>query len=372
MAKRVFNFSAGPATLPLPVLEEAQKDMIDWKGKGLSVMEMSHRSKDYESIIKGAESTLIKILNIPDTHKVLFLHGGATLQFAMVPLNLLGENDEADYIVTGEWAKKAYEEAVKVGKKANIAASTENLNFTSLPERKTWKLSDKAAYVHYTSNNTIYGTEFRPLPDFGNKLVVCDMSSDFLSRPVDVSKHGIIYAGAQKNAGPAGVAIVIIRKDLAEKNASKNLPTLLKYKIHVDKESMYNTPPCYSIYICGLVFKWIEALGGLKKMEEINLKKAGLIYDAIDNSKGFYKAYVTSKQDRSLMNINYRLPSTELDDKFIEEAKKAGIIGVKGYRTVGGIRASTYNAMPMEGVQALAKFMSEFCEKNSDRTMENA
>lgn len=371
MGKRVFNFYAGPATLPLSVLEEAQKDFIDWKGCGMSVMEMSHRSKEYDSIIKDAESRLIRLLNIPDTYKVLFLQGGAHLQFSMIPLNLLSENECADYIVTGEWAEKAYKEAVNVGRKANISASSKEKEFRFYPQPQEWKLTPGAVYVHYTSNNTIYGTRINSFPEFKDRFAVCDMSSDFLSRPFDVSRFGLVYAGAQKNAGPAGVTIVIIRKDLLEKQTAKNLPTMLKYKIHAEKDSLYNTPPSYNIYICGLVFKWLEELGGLSQMEKINEKKASLIYDAVDNSTGFYKA-TADKQDRSLMNINFRLPSAELDEQFIQEAKKLGMIGVKGYRTVGGIRASVYNAMPVEGAEKLALFMKEFMERNAGKSEKSA
>ncbi|MDD5090525.1 MAG: 3-phosphoserine/phosphohydroxythreonine transaminase [Candidatus Wallbacteria bacterium] len=293
----------------------------------------------------------------------MFLQGGARTQFAMVPLNLLPDEKTADYIVTGEWAQYAYKELAKIGKKGNIAASSEADGFTHIPERSTWKLTNGAAYVHYTSNNTIYGTQFRELPDFGGSVAVCDMSSDFLSRPFDVTKFGVVYAGAQKNAGPAGATIVIIRKDLMEKPASKILPTMLNYKSIADKDSMLNTPPCYSIYICGLVFKWIENIGGLAKMDERNKKKAGFIYDAIDRSNGFYKGFAATR-DRSLMNITFKLPSPELDEEFVKSAAAKDMIGLKGYRTVGGIRASVYNAHPLEGAEKLAQLMDEFCKSH--------
>ncbi|MGM0606925.1 MAG: 3-phosphoserine/phosphohydroxythreonine transaminase [Candidatus Muiribacteriota bacterium] len=365
MTERIYNFSAGPATLPESVLKEAQENMLNWKGKGLSVMEMSHRSPEFDSIAKDAEARLVKLLNVPDTHKVLFLQGGANTQFAMVPLNILGDDEEADYIITGNWARKAYKEVEKIGKKANVVASSEDDNFSYIPARDEWKLSLSSRYVHYCSNNTIFGTRFLELPDFDDKITVCDMSSDFLSRPFDVSKFGVVYAGAQKNAGPAGVTIVIVRKDLVENIKTENLPTMLRYKTHVDKDSLYNTPPSYSMYICGLVFKWIEEeIGGLEKMHEYNKKKAGLLYKAIEKSDGFYKGTVKNKDDRSLMNVTFTLPNPELDKKFIEEAKKLKIYGIKGYRTVGGIRASIYNAHPLEGVETLADFMDEFHKRN--------
>lgn len=363
MSDRIFNFSAGPGVLPLPVLEEAQRDLINWKGTGLSVMEMSHRSKEYDSIIKDAEQRLIRLLNIPDTHKVLFLQGGANTQFSMIPLNLLDDNESADYIITGNWTNKAYKEAIKIGKKANIAATSEKDNFNHIPEISELKLDPNASHIHYTSNNTIFGTAWREFPDFKDKMVVCDMSSDFLSRPVDVSKFGLIYAGAQKNAGPAGVTIVIIRKDLIGKNATKDLPTMMNYKTHADKDSMYNTPPTFAIYIVGLVFKWLEELGGLKEIEKMNIKKSDLLYNAIDNSNGFYRG-TAAKKDRSWMNVTFVLKTPELDAKFIEEAKKYKLMSLKGYRTVGGIRTSIYNAFPYEGVVELVKFMEKFQKEN--------
>lgn len=364
MSGRIFNFSAGPAVLPESVLKEAQEDFMNWKGCGMSVMEMSHRSKEYGSIIQEAEQTLVRLLNVPDTHKVLFIQGGATMQFAMAPMNLMTDEDSCDYIVAGNWGDKAHQECVSIKKKAHLAASSKDDKFTYIPDRKDWDLSD-AKFVHYTSNNTIFGTCFNELPDFDNKVAICDMSSDFLSRPVDISKFGLIYAGAQKNAGPAGVTIVIVRKDLVGLPHTEGMPLYLKYATHVKKDSMHNTPPAYSIYICGLVFKWIEKeIGGLDKMYELNKKKAGLIYSAIDNSEGFYRSPVTVEGQRSLMNIPFVLPNPELDAKFLEEAGKLGMKNLKGYRTVGGIRASVYNAHPIEGVEALVKFMEDFKNRN--------
>ncbi|PLX17132.1 MAG: 3-phosphoserine/phosphohydroxythreonine transaminase [Candidatus Muiribacterium halophilum] len=365
MDNRVFNFSAGPATLPESVLKTAQEEFLNWHGCGMSVMEMSHRSKEYGSIIQEAEATLVRLLNIPDTHKVLFLQGGATLQFAMAPMNLMTKEDSCDYIIAGNWGNKAFQECEKIGLKAHKVASSEEDNFTYIPEEKDWDLSD-AKYVHYTSNNTIFGTCFNELPEFDNKIAICDMSSDFLSRPVDISKFGLIYAGAQKNAGPAGVTIAIIRKDLVGLPHTKNFPTILNYSTHVKKDSMHNTPPSYSIYICGLVFKWVEEeIGGLDKMYDLNKRKAQKIYDAIDNSNGFYRSPVVNENQRSLMNIPFVLPTPELDAKFIEEAGKLKMLNIKGYRTVGGIRASIYNAHPMKGVDTLVNFMEEFRKKNS-------
>jgi phosphoserine aminotransferase len=362
MSGRIYNFSAGPAVLPESVLREAQEDFMNWKGCGMSVMEMSHRGKEYDSIIKEAEATLVRLLNIPDTHKVIFLQGGATMQFAMSIMNLMTDEDECDYIVAGNWGLKAYEEAVKIGKKANLVCSSEADGFTYIPEAKL----TNAKFLHYTTNNTIFGTCYNELPEFKDKIVICDMSSDFLSRPFDVSKFGLIYAGAQKNAGPAGATIVIVRKDLCGLPHTSKLPTYFKYATHVKKDSMHNTPPAFAIYICGLVFKWIEKeIGGLDKMYELVKKKANMIYDAIDNSQGFYKSPVLKKEQRSMMNIPFVLPTKELDAKFIEEASSKGMKSLKGYRTVGGIRASVYNAHPVEGVKALTDFMEEFRKANA-------
>ncbi|MFW5782546.1 MAG: 3-phosphoserine/phosphohydroxythreonine transaminase [Candidatus Muiribacteriaceae bacterium] len=361
---RVFNFSAGPAVLPESVLKEAQSEMLDYRGSGMSVMEMSHRSKVYGSIIKDAEERVIRLLNVPDTHKVLFIQGGATLQFSMAAMNLFVNGKTCDYIVAGNWGNKAYKEAVAMGMNVNKAASSEEDKFTYIPKMKDWDLSD-AEYIHTTSNNTIFGTRFDDFPEIDDKIHICDMSSDFMSRPVDVSKFGLIYAGAQKNAGPAGVTIVIIRKDLIGLEGTERLPLYLKYKTHSDKDSMHNTPPCYAIYMCGLVFKWIEEeIGGLEKMRQHNEKKAGLIYDRIDNSDGFYRSPVVYKEQRSLMNIPFVLPTPELDAEFIRQAEEKGMVNLKGYRTVGGIRASVYNSHPIEGVERLVQFMDEFRKAN--------
>lgn len=368
MYDRVFNFYAGPATLPLEVLKQVRDELLNWNGEGMSVMEMSHRSKAYDSIIRTAEADLRDLLNIPDDYYVLFLQGGARLQFGMIPLNILPDGKEAAYLITGNWARHAYKEVLRIGKAAHIIASSEDDGFSIIPPEDKWDIPEDAYYIHYTSNNTVYGTQFRELPDFGDRLVVCDMSSDFLSRPVDVSKFGVIYAGAQKNAGPAGVTVVIIRKDLADNPVSNTLPTILTYKDIAAKGSMLNTPPTFSIYVMGLVFKWIKRIGGLKKMAEINEKKAGLLYDAIDNSDGFYKGFVRNKGDRSYMNVTFRLPSPELDAELIKEAESKKLIGIKGYRTVGGVRASIYNAHPIEGVERLVSLMNEFRERHQSNT----
>lgn len=360
MTKRVFNFNPGPGTLPLEVLEQAQAELLDFKGTGMSVMEISHRSKEFETVIEGAASDLRALLNIPTNYKILFLQGGASLQFTMLPMNLLPAGASADYIVTGVWGKTAIKEARKIGK-ARTAANTEADGFTSLPE--TLNLDPQAAYLHFTSNETIHGIEYftEPTPPAG-VLLVCDASSDFISRPIDVSKYSVLYAGAQKNAGPSGVTIVIIREDLLERIPA-NLPVMLDYKALAESGSLYNTPPSFSIYIVGLVFQWAKKLGGLTAVEKINRIKADLVYSAIDNSGGFYRGHAQPAV-RSLMNIPFRLPSEELEETFAKEAKSAGLIGLKGHRSVGGMRASIYNAMTVEGVQALVKFMAEFQRKN--------
>lgn len=358
--KRVYNFSAGPCILPEEVLENAASEMLNYQGTGQSVMEMSHRSKEYEAIIQNAEALLREILNIPQNYKVLFLSGGASLQFSMVPMNLLGEGGEADYVVTGEWAKKAAEEASRFGK-VNLVASSADKTFSYIPKLDKSKFNPNAKYFHITSNNTIYGTRYNVFPDTGNVTLVADMSSDILSKEIDVSKFGLIYAGAQKNMGPAGVTVVIIREDLIG-NHLPNTPTMLKYKPHADNGSMYNTPPCYPIYMCGKVFAWIKKIGGLKAMEEINNKKAAILYNYLDQSKLFKGTVV--KEDRSIMNVPFVTPSEELNDKFIKEAKAAGMINLKGHRALGGMRASIYNAMPIEGVIALTEFMAKFEKEN--------
>ena len=358
---RVYNFSAGPAVLPIEVLEAARDEMLNYQNSGMSVMEMSHRSKIYDNIIKTAEKDLRELLNIPENYKVLFLQGGAHLQFSMVPINLL-KNGVADYIVTGQWAKKAYNEAQKYGK-INKIATSEDKNFSYIPDCSDLAISPDADYVYICENNTIYGTKFKNLPNTKGKTLVSDMSSCFLSEPVDMTKYGLIYAGVQKNVGPAGVQIVIIREDLIRDDLPSWCPTMLKYKTHSDNDSLYNTPPAYGIYICGLVFKWLKKIGGLKKMQEINEKKAKILYDFLDNSK-LFKGTVESNS-RSLMNVPFITGSDDLDKKFIEEAAKAGLVQLKGHRTVGGMRASIYNAMPIEGVEKLVDFMMTFEKNNS-------
>ena len=357
---RVYNFSAGPAVLPESVLKEAAAEMLDYNGTGMSVMEMSHRSKAYDEIIKTAEADLRDLMNIPDNYKVLFLQGGASQQFAMIPMNLM-KNKVADYIVTGQWAKKAYQEAQKYGK-ANKIATSEDKRFSYIPDCSDLPISEDADYVYICENNTIYGTKFKELPNTKGKLLVSDVSSCFLSEPVDVSKYGVIYGGVQKNIGPAGVVIVIIREDLITEDVLPGTPTMLQYKIHADADSLYNTPPAYGIYICGKVFKWIKEMGGLEAMKEHNEKKAKLLYDFLDESKMFKGTVV--KEDRSLMNVPFVTGDTELDAKFVKAAEAAGFKNLKGHRSVGGMRASIYNAMPIEGVEALVAFMKKFEEEN--------
>ena len=358
---RVYNFSAGPAVLPEEVLKEAADEMLDYKGTGMSVMEMSHRSKAYETIINEAEADLRELMNIPDNYKVLFLQGGASQQFAMIPMNLM-KNKVADYIVTGQWAKKAYQEAQIYGK-ANKIASSEDKTFSYIPDCSDLPISEDADYVYICENNTIYGTKFKTLPNTKGKPLVADVSSCFLSEPVDVTKYGVIYGGVQKNIGPAGVVIVIIREDLITEDTLPGTPTMLKYKIHADNGSLYNTPPAYGIYICGKVFKWIKKMGGLQAMKEHNEKKAKILYDFLDQSK-LFKGTVR-KEDRSLMNVPFVTGSEELDAKFVKEAKAAGFENLKGHRTVGGMRASIYNAMPIEGVEKLVEFMKKFEAENA-------
>ena len=357
---RVYNFSAGPAVLPEEVLKEAADEMLDYRGTGMSVMEMSHRSKAYDTIIKEAEQDLRDLLNIPDNYKVLFLQGGASQQFAMIPMNLM-KNKVADYIVTGVWAKKAYQEAQKYGK-ANKIASSEDETFSYIPDCSDLPISEDADYVYICENNTIYGTKFKTLPNTKGKVLVSDVSSCFLSEPMDVEKYGIIYGGVQKNIGPAGVVIVIIREDLITEDVLEGTPTMLQYKIHADAESLYNTPPAYGIYMCGKVFKWLKKQGGLAAMKEYNEKKAKVLYDFLDESK-LFKGTVR-KEDRSLMNVPFVTGSDELDAKFVKEAKEAGFENLKGHRSVGGMRASIYNAMPIEGVEKLVEFMKKFEEEN--------
>ena len=357
---RVYNFSAGPAVLPEEVLKEAAAEMLDYQGCGMSVMEMSHRSKTYQNIIDEAEADLRDLMNIPDNYKVLFLQGGASQQFAMIPMNLM-KNKVADYVITGQWAKKAWQEAQKYGK-ANAVASSADKTFSYIPDCSDLPISDDADYVYICKNNTIYGTKYKTLPNTKGKLLVSDVSSCFLSEPIDVTKYGVVYGGVQKNIGPAGVVIVIIREDLITEDVLDGTPTMLQYKIHADNGSMYNTPPAYGIYICGKVFKWLKKMGGLEAMKAYNEKKAAILYDFLDRSK-LFKGTVR-KEDRSLMNVPFVTGDEALDAKFVKEATAAGFVNLKGHRTVGGMRASIYNAMPIEGVEKLVAFMEEF-EKNN-------
>lgn len=358
---RVYNFSAGPAVLPEEVLQEAAAEMMDYKGSGMSVMEMSHRSKEFDTIIKEAEQDLRDLMNIPDNYKVLFLQGGASQQFSAIPMNLM-KKGVADYIVTGQWAKKAYQEASRYGKAVKIASS-EDKTFSYIPDCSDLPIDEDADYVYICENNTIYGTKFKTLPNTKGKPLVADVSSCFLSEPVDVTKYGVIYGGVQKNIGPAGVVIVIIREDLIRDDVMEGTPTMLKYKTQADNDSLYNTPPCYGIYICGKVFKWLKKQGGLAAMKEYNEKKAKILYDFLDQSKLFKGTVV--KEDRSLMNVPFVTGDKDMDAKFIAEATAAGFVNLKGHRTVGGMRASIYNAMPIEGVQKLVDFMEKFEKENA-------
>lgn len=358
---RVYNFSAGPSMLPVEVLKEAAEEMLDYNGTGMSVMEMSHRSKAFEEIIQSAEQDLRDLMNIPDNYKVLFLQGGASQQFSAIPMNLM-KNGVADYIVTGQWAKKAYEEACRYGK-ANKIATSEDKTFSYIPDCSDLPISEDADYVYICHNNTIYGTTFKELPNTKGKILVADMSSDILSQPVNVEDYGMIYFGVQKNVGPAGVVVVIIREDLIRDDVMAGTPTMLKYKTQADADSLYNTPPAYGIYICGKVFKHLKKLGGLEKMKEYNEKKAKILYDFLDSSK-LFKGTVVAK-DRSLMNVPFVTGDKDMDAKFVKEATEAGFVNLKGHRSVGGMRASIYNAMPMEGVEKLVEFMKKFEEENA-------
>ena len=359
---RVYNFSAGPAVLPEEVLREAADEMLDYQGTGMSVMEMSHRSAAFDEIIKTAEQDLRDLMGIPDNYKVLFLQGGASQQFAAVPMNLM-KNGVADYIVTGQWAKKAYQEAQKYGKAVKVASS-EDKTFSYIPDCSELTIDDDADYVYICENNTIYGTKYKKLPNTKGKTLVADVSSCFLSEPVDVTKYGVIYGGVQKNVGPAGVVIAIIREDLIpEKPAVENTPTMLAWKTQADADSLYNTPPCYGIYICGKVFKWLKKMGGLEEMQKRNIAKAKVLYDFLDESK-LFKGTVR-KEDRSLMNVPFVTGDKDMDAKFIKEATAAGFVNLKGHRTVGGMRASIYNAMPIEGVEKLVAFMKQFEADNA-------
>ena len=353
---RVYNFSAGPACLPEEVLKQAAEEMLDYQGTGMSVMEMSHRSKPFDKIIKEAEADLREIMGIPDNYKVLFLQGGATQQFAAIPMNLM-KNRVADYIVSGSWSKKAYKEAKLYGK-ANLLASSEDENFSYVPDVDAIEVSEDADYVYICQNETIYGTVYHKLPDTKGKPLVSDVSSCFLSEPINVADYGLIYGGVQKNVGPAGCTIVIVREDLISEDVIPETPTIMRYKTQADADSLSNTPPCYAIYICGLVFKWIKAQGGLEGMKKLNEEKAALLYDYLDNSKLFKGT--ARKEDRSIMNVPFVTGDAELDALFVAEAKKAGLESIKGHRSVGGMRASIYNAMPKAGVEALVAFMAEF------------
>jgi len=357
---RVYNFSAGPAVLPEEVLKEAQEEMLDYRGCGMSVMEMSHRSKVFQNIIDEAEADLRDLMGIPSNYKVLFLQGGASLQFSMIPMNLM-KNGVADYIVTGQWAKKAYAEAQKYGK-ANKIASSEDKTFSYIPDCSDLPISPDADYVYICENNTIYGTKYKKLPNTKGKTLVADVSSCFLSEPVNVSDYGIIYGGVQKNIGPAGMVISIVRDDLITDNVLPGTPTMMKFKTHADAGSLYNTPNCYCIYMCGKVFKWLKKMGGLEVMKQRNEEKAKLLYDFLDQSKLFKGTVVP--EDRSLMNVPFITGNADLDAKFVKECKEAGLENLKGHRTVGGMRASIYNAMPKEGVEALVAFMKKFEEEN--------
>lgn len=357
--QRVFNFSAGPAVLPVSVLEEIQRDLIALPGVGMSILEISHRSKAFEAILAQTEADIRSLASIPANYKVLFLQGGASTQFSMVPMNLMTAGGTADYIDGGSWAEKAYKEAKKVGT-ARLAATTKGENYSRLPLQSELQLTPGADYVHMTSNNTIEGTEYKSLPDTGGVPLVSDTSSDMFSRPVDVGRHALIYAGAQKNLGPAGVTIVIIRDDMVQRSAEKKatLPTMLSYAVHAENTSLYNTPPTFTIYAVGLVMKWIKAQGGLAAMLAANERKAGKLYAEIDRS-GFYRG-TAHKDNRSLMNVTFRLPSEDLEKQFVKESTAAGLDGLKGHRSVGGMRASLYNAFPENGVDALVSFMKEF------------
>jgi phosphoserine aminotransferase len=357
--QRIFNFSAGPAVLPVPVLEEAQRDLVALPGVGMSVLEISHRSKTFEDILARTEADIRTLGGVPATHKVLFLQGGASTQFSMVPMNLLTSGKTADYIVTGGWAQKAVKEAQRVGT-VHIAGSTESENFARIPRQDELQLTPDAAYVHFTTNNTLFGTEWKGEPAVGGVPLVADTSSDMFSRPIDVSCYGLIYAGAQKNLGPSGVTLVIIREDLLARS-SKSLPTMLNYAVHAENGSMYNTPPCFGIYLMGLVVKWAIGQGGLAAMAALNQRKAGKLYAEIDRS-GFYRG-TADKSSRSMMNVTFRLPNEELEKAFVKQSTAAGLDGLKGHRSVGGMRASIYNAFPEDGIDALVAFMQEFERK---------
>jgi phosphoserine aminotransferase len=360
MPDRIYNFSPGPATRPYEVLLQAAKDIVNFQDKGIGLIEMSHRSKEFIRVVDECESLLSELMSIPDNYKVLFLQGGASTQFAMVPMNLLGTGKKACYLNTGTWSKKAIKEAKLLGT-VDVAFSSEDTNFDRVPHPGDYSVSKEAEYLYFVSNNTIFGTQFHQMPET-DKVMVCDMSSDILSRPIDVSRFGLIFAGAQKNMGPAGCTVVIIREDLLDR-APENIPTMFRYKTHADKGSMFNTPPCFAIYTIGLVLKWLQKIGGLSAIEKINMEKAALLYKAIDNSS-FYKGHA-QVGSRSLMNITFNLPTPELEGIFVKEATAASLDGLKGHRSVGGCRASIYNAFPRDGVERLVSFMQEFEKKNS-------
>lgn len=357
---RKFNFNPGPATLPLSVIETVRDEFVDYKQTGMSIVEMSHRSKEFSTILKETKETLVEVMGLSSAYDVLFLGSGASMQFAMIPMNFLGENETADYVNTGTWANKAIKEAQLFGN-VNVAGSSKEDNYSYIPE--DLKLTPDAKYIHVTSNNTVSGTQWNKYPETNTPLVV-DMSSDIMSRKIDMNKFSLIYAGAQKNSGPAGVTLVIVRKDMLEKVVTnRKIPTMLKYQTHIEKDSSFNTPPVFPIYMVGLVAKWVKEMGGVEKIEEVNNKKANLLYDTIDSLPDFYKGTV-KKSSRSFMNVTFRLPSEDLEKKFIAEAAEINLHGLKGHRSVGGIRASIYNALPLEGVEALVDFMKKFCEKN--------
>ncbi len=359
---RIFNFYSGPATLPEEILKQAASELIDYKNSGMSIMETSHRSKIYEEVHNEAISLIRSLFKVPDNYNVLFLQGGASSQFFMIPMNLIGEGETADYINTGEWTNKAIKEAKILGKNINVIASSESTNFDRIPKESEYKINNKAQYLYIASNNTIFGTEYKKYPETNGVPLVIDASSDIFSYPVDWKNIGLIYAGTQKNAGPSGMAIVIIRKDLCvDKN--KNIPTMLRYAIHAENNSLFNTPPTFTIYLVNLNLKWLKSKGGVEGIQKINQEKAKLIYDVIDNSEGYYKGHA-QKDSRSLMNITFNLKSKELEEKFAKEGEKSGLIGLKGHRSVGGIRASTYNAMPVEGCEKLAQYMKDFMKNN--------
>ena len=361
MTYRIYNFNPGPAALPLPVLEQVQKELLNYSGTGMSILETSHRSKEFEKIVEAAENQLLELFQLSGDYRVLFLQGGASLQFAMVPLNFLSPQMSADYIITGSFATKAYEEAERIAQ-VNIAASTKDNDYRNIPRQEDIKLSPSSAYVHLTSNNTIYGTQWNYIPDCGGIPLVADMSSDILSRELKMNKFSLVYAGAQKNLGPAGITTVIIKNEMLEK-ASATLPAMLSYKIHAKANSLYNTPSTFAIYILELVLQWVKEKGGLQAVEIINRKKSDLIYRVIDESGGFYRGHA-AQEDRSMMNVTFRLPNDDLEKGFVEEAAKEGLVGLRGHRSVGGIRASIYNAMPLEGCEALAQFMKEYLKRN--------